>query len=198
MMRNYIPKPDFSPTSGNHFLETVYLQYKGECTYWLMQKFGISKEDAIDVFQNTVIILHDKLENQKLDLPAENVKSYLYGIARNKGLEHLRSLDRYITKNYAEQLLNDSYSIKEKELLEKKINAISEGLSQLSKASQKIITLYYDKHKTIPEITSIMGYKNNETTKNMKYKSLQKLKKLVSKNFVSASHEYEKMLIWHA
>lgn len=196
MMRNYLRKPDLSPSSGNQLLEEIYLRYKGECTYWLMQKFGIGKEDAIDVFQNTVIILHDKLENQKLDLPAENIKAYLYGIARNKGLEHLRSLDKYITTNYAENILKDASTIREKELLEKKIEAISVGISQLSEASQNIITLYYEKHKSITEITRIMGYKNNETTKNMKYKSIQKLKSVVKTNYMAASYEQNERTLY--
>jgi len=196
MMRNYILKPNLTPSSGNQLLKNIYLQYKGECTYWLMQKFGLGKEDAIDVFQNTVIILHDKIENHKLDLPAEKLKSYLFGIARNKGLEYLRSLDKYVTTNYAEQILKDSTTIREKELIEKKIEAISEGISLLSKSSQDIIMLYYEQHKSISEITEILGYKNNETTKNMKYKSVQKLKRIVNKNLKGASIEHSENILY--
>jgi DNA-directed RNA polymerase specialized sigma24 family protein len=118
-----------------------------------------------------------------LDLPSDKIKAYLYGIARNKGLGYLRLLDKYVMTNYAQQILNNAASIREKEIIEIKIDAISKDIPQMSEASQKIITLYYEKHKSISEITEIMVHKNNETTQNMKYKSLQKLKKLVNSKF---------------
>jgi len=176
-MTNFIP--DIKTYSAEDFISTIYKLYRDECSFWLMQKFGIGKEDAIDIFQNTIIIFYEKVVCEKGNIPLDKLRPFLYGIARNKGLEYLRSLEKYATERFENIQCPISDQIEEKVKIEYQFDIINKGLDKLSAASKKILSLFYFQGKSISEITIIMGYKNSETTKNMKYKSLQKLKREV-------------------
>jgi len=168
-------------------IETIYEQCQTECCFWLMHKFGLVREDASDVFQNTMITIYKKMVDQRLNLPATKLKSYLYGVACNKGHEHIRAMDKVMLHNPL-AINYDLQDNDEAHLQEVKSSAIKVGLSKLSNSSQTILKLYYTESHSIAEITQKLGYKNHDTTKNMKYKSLQKLKKVVNINWQEGTH----------
>jgi len=93
---------------------------------------------------------------------------------------HLRSQKKFepiselIQLNYPLSPPNEDNEIKKK-----RIRKILKTIDALSEPCKTILELFYFKGYTIEEISQIMGYKNKNTTKNMKYKCIMKVKKIV-------------------
>jgi RNA polymerase sigma factor (sigma-70 family) len=159
----------------NTALKDIYRLYRRDCLAWLQNQYGLQIEEAIDVFQLAVIIVYDNVMQGKVTADHNDVKAYLYGIAKNKAYETLRqkkshvSLDdhylltAYLTKDDSEANSEDS------------IDIATISLGSLGQPCQSILELYYYQNKSMEEITLIHGYKNADTTKNQKYKCLKRL-----------------------
>jgi RNA polymerase sigma factor (sigma-70 family) len=159
----------------NKALKEIYHLYRSDCLVYLQNQFNLEKDEAIDVFQLAVIIIYDNAIQGKITAVHNDVKSYLYGVLKNKAYETLRksksntSLDdhslltTYITDQSTEA--DDDMAIE----------LASLALNQLGQPCQNILELFYYQNKSMEEITIIHGYKNADTTKNQKYKCLKRL-----------------------
>jgi RNA polymerase sigma-70 factor (ECF subfamily) len=56
---------------------------------------------------------------------------------------------------------------------------ISTTLSKIGDPCYRLLELFYFVQKTMEEISVELGYKNPETTKNQKYKCMERLRKMV-------------------
>ncbi len=106
-----------------------------------------------------------------------SIKTYLYAVAKNKWREAQRAAAKHSTLTVASaaRQRQDTADVAEEE----KLQRVLFHLTRLRDTSRKILHLYYYQRRSISEITEIMGYKNDSTTKNMKYKSIQRLKRLI-------------------
>jgi RNA polymerase sigma factor (sigma-70 family) len=163
-------------TNENVALKEIYQQYRGDCVHWLKQKFNCSDDDAIEIFQMSVIIMYDNIVSGKLTTLTSSIKTYITAIAQNKAMELIRS-----RKHLANDINTDSlcityvYQENEHELESELIQAATRCLDDMGDPCKSLLTHYYYMGRSMDEITAIMNYKNADTTKNQKYKCLKRL-----------------------
>ena len=154
-------------------LETIYLTYRDEFIVWLNKYYKSDFEEASDVFQQLMIQFYENIISGRLEVLTSNIKTYLFGIGKNKIRELRESSSRTLnlvlpTEEPTEQVL----------WKEMKLERVEKALEEIGEACKRLLDLYYYHKKNMEEITLLLGYKNPATTKNLKYKCLGRLRKI--------------------
>jgi len=174
---------EYIKNDENQALKELYSTYRNECVGWLQTKQSLQLEDAKEIFQTAVVILYDNVISGKLEQLNSNIKSYLYGICKNKAFELYRQQKRVSSKEEFPTI--HAYVIDEvsdNEVLESEIKQMNRALSKLGDPCRLILQLYYYKKMSMADITLKMGYKNAATTKNLKYKCIKRLQKAINEH----------------
>ena len=159
-------------------LTSIYQMYREDCITWLQKSYNCTREESLDIFQTTVVILYDNVISEKLSHLTSDMKTYLMGIARNKALEMIRKKKK---STYIEPLDSWVDYVKEDQeeaILEEQILAASKALNQIGDPCKSLLRYFYYQNKNMEDISKIMGYKNADTVKNKKYKCLKRLQLL--------------------
>lgn len=154
--------------------------------YFKIEKYVLNNkgtvEDAKDVFQEAFItvwqnIQLDKFYPQKGD--TNELAGYLYRIAKNKWLDHLRS--NHFKK--VERLSNDAHSLQDDMPLEEDLDYIAEvkdKFKHLGSKCREVLTMFYYRKESMRVIAEKFDW-TEATAKNNKYRCLQKLCELLKK-----------------
>lgn len=165
---------------------------------------GLTDYDRDDLFQDSFVILWEKLESHQLflhdgsvyvhskkgDAPVPALLGYFMRIVKNKYLEMLRS-GKYIVK------INESVTPSEEEVFEdlywdedievEKDRIVSHCLLSLPKSCVEILTLFYYENKTLEEILELRPENSSyDGLKSRKSKCMINLKKRISESFAKA------------
>lgn len=135
--------------------------------------------EAKDIYQEAIIVFYNKVRSNEFRLESK-LKTYIYSICRRLWLNRLKEKSRFSqeitdTAEYTLFGLHDENFFTEEEL---KYKAISESLEKIGEPCKTLLQDFYINKKSINELTEQMGYNNADTTKNQKYKCLQRLKKI--------------------
>lgn len=163
----------------------LYKSHRDDITRWLKSNYKMDDDISIDIFQQSVIILYDNVISGKAKDLSCGVKSYLFGISKNKAKEYVRdSQRRQKTKKQLGLFSNshDDNGIEEKKELEKYLGIVNEFMENIGFPCKKILELFYYKKLDMTQICVILGYKNVNTTKNQKYKCIKRLQSMVSEH----------------
>jgi RNA polymerase sigma factor (sigma-70 family) len=164
-------------TNENKAFKEIYMLCREDCLAWLQKEYGCDQEDALDIFQMSVLILYDNIITGKLQNLTSHIKTYIMGIARNKALELYRNkknvVNDDILQNIAEYISAEDTQINEEQLV-----LAGKALDELGDPCKTVLIQYYYHDKSMEEITTMMQYKNSDTTKNQKYKCLKRLQSI--------------------
>ncbi len=175
-------------TNDNEALKEIYSLCREECIRWLQKVFGLTMDDALDIFQMSVIILYDNVITGKLLQLTSSIQTYLKGIARNKALELLRNRKNTIAASALPPMAQYVYEENEKVLLEEQLSAAQKALEKLGDPCKSLLQLYFYQDLSMEDITTLLGYKNADSTKNQKYKCLKRLQNLYSENILKSDN----------
>lgn len=138
--------------------------------------------DAEDVFQEAVIVLHQKVSAADFELTS-TLKTFLFSIARNLWLKKLR--DEKLVAVPEDQLiaLHDSSELATEEPtpLEAQYERLNAWMTGITGHCQRVINSIYFSNEPMDHLMVTMGWKNRHTAINQKYKCIQQLKR-VSEN----------------
>ncbi len=143
----------------------------------LVIKNNGNEEDALDVLQDALIVLYEKIQLGTFELSAK-LTTYLYGIARNIWYKKLRDQERTLINT------NDDYpeipDIIEQSLTDKKelsgtLNRLSNAMEDISEQCRNLLMAFYGGEK-LNKITEQFGYSNYDSIKNNISKCRKKLK----------------------
>jgi len=165
-------------------LKEIYTNYRNEFLLWAVRHHKCTMDEAKDVFQQSVIIFYENIRSGKLTEITTQVKTYIFSIGKNKILELVRAKKKQLPE-FNDQIYRDSsylYNEADDEY-EEKLRNIETSLIKLGDPCKSILMQYYYDKKSMLEISDILNYKNSETVKNLKYKCLQRLKRIVSTDF---------------
>ena len=156
-------------------LKLVYRQHYGTITNMVMNNGG-SLQEAKDVYQDAVIVLYEKLQDDKFELNCQ-IKTFLYSVSRNIWLKQLKVRKRFEgplvdTEEITEQLWESAMES------EDRYQALALALASLGEPCSSIMRDFYINKSSMEEITEKFGYTNADNAKNQKYKCLKRLKKL--------------------
>lgn len=161
------------------FYEQQYELYREEFMGYALKK-GVHPEAAIDIYQDSFIIVFQNAVSGKLDTLSSSLKTYIFGIANNKILEFYRKENKTVN-------LDEQFHIKEEMIeLELKENVLNERQLSMSSAFKKlgdrcknIISLFYLDGLTIKEIMESENYTSENTVKAQKSRCMKQLKELI-------------------
>jgi len=134
-------------------------------------------DDAKDIFQESIIILYDKLCGGDFALNSK-LKTFLYSVCRNLWLKKLTKKGIYTRiDDFEEKILveDDIDTHKERD---RQFSMMEDALKKLGEPCKTIIEDFYIRNLTMQDICEKFGYTNTDNAKNQKYKCLQRLKKL--------------------
>ena len=162
-------------------LENLYIAERSPFLAWARKHFKCSDDDAKELYQIIVLIAYDNIIQGRLKEMNCSMKSYLYAIAKNKWKEWQRARNKiyHFDKPYFSDLLHNDDAPRYSEAV---VSKMYKGLQRLGNPCRKLLEAYYYQKLSMTEIAKSMGYKNQSTTKNLKYKCLQRLKKMLARN----------------
>jgi len=175
-------------TNDNEALKEIYTLCREECVGWLQKDFGLTTDDALDVFQVSVVILYDNVISGKLIQLTSGIQTYLNGIARNKALELTRKRKNTVSATSLQVMAIYVHEENEKLILEEQLSAAQIALEMLGDPCRSLLQLYYYQNLNMEDITTLLGYKNTDTTKNQKYKCLKRLQNLYSEHILKSDN----------
>lgn len=164
-------------TNENEALKKIYTLCRQDCILWLQKEFNCSADDAIDIFQVSMMIFYDNVVSGKLIQLTSDLLTYINGIAKNKAMELYRSRKNLVSSDALKDMVVHFVS-EESESNEDQIILASQSLDELGDPCKTLLIHYYYYDKSMDEITKIMQYKNADTTKNQKYKCLKRLQNI--------------------
>lgn len=167
-------------SNENQTLKEIYTKYRVSFTDQLKRKYLIQDEEAKEIFQLCMIVFYDNVMTNKLTSLQVNLKSYLMGIAHNKIYELYRAEQKTKKSKLAFSSMLDSIVSKENEvdeLKDSRLKQIIDAIQHIGDPCRSILQMFYYQNKSIREITSHFNYKNENTTKSLKYKCIQRIKK---------------------
>lgn len=160
-------------------IDEIYQTHRTAFINWLRKKYNCDLEDAKEIFQISVITLYDNVVSGKLSQLTSSLNTYLYSIGGNKMREWRRSQKRTISVDdllYFDQT-DHQENKQEKESIFKEIE---NALSKLGEPCKSLLEQVYYYKSSMKLICERLGYKNEATARNAKYKCLQRLKKSVN------------------
>lgn len=164
-------------------MEEVYSSYRKEFLGWSMKNHRLNEEEAVDLYQDTITLFFEKVIGGRIEELSSSVKTYLFGIAKNKVLQmhdvnsrksrHELGVAEHFKFLLADEGLYGVYE-KAKEVTERAFISMGENCREL-------LQLFYFEKKSMSEIAKIMGHKNDGVTRTTKKRCLEKVRSEVLK-----------------
>ena len=160
----------------------IYREYRESFVKWAEQNFKVDREEALDVFQDTLVRLFTNVVKGRLDNLSSNFKTYLFAIGKHVLLDKMKRVHRllYVEKfepemeKIAEELKDDP-----QEMSNERRQKLMKVLSELEEPCYTILEQYYFKGFSMEMIAYDLNYKNKNVAKTMKMRCLKKLKKAI-------------------
>ncbi len=160
-----------------------YSEYFTMVKSWLM-KNGSGAEDADDLFQESLLVLFDKVKKDDFELNSK-LSTYLLSVAKymmynknrkTRGKESI-SLDYVSELEMGDAEKDIKYFLEQEELYDK----LESALSELGSPCKEVLEAYYMDNMSMEDISELMSYTNANNAKTQKYKCLNRLKKIFRK-----------------
>ncbi|MCU0352885.1 MAG: sigma-70 family RNA polymerase sigma factor [Cytophagales bacterium] len=162
-------------------LERFYNSNRTEFLKWAYKQYGLASDDAIDIYQDSVIILFENMQKGKLNDLQCTTKTYFYGIAKNLVFAYMKRrgrqmeyFDGFLNNGTAEAVVPSPDA--EPDWVDTALEVMDKTLRSLNHKGQTIMYLFYHEKKTLRQIAQTLGYSNEsvlKTTKNRYRKALQ-------------------------
>ena len=159
-------------------LEIIYKSHKFEFISWLTNKFNCSEEEARDVYQFAVMTLYENIKSERLSELSSSIKTYLFAIGKHKILEEKKASVKFIPKLDAQIADLPEVGKWDDEMYEESLQLVESCLEKLGEPCKSLLELYYYHSMSMEEIADRMNYKNRFTSKNLKYKCINRLRKI--------------------
>lgn len=163
-------------TGDRQALEEIYLNFRLEFFDWAIKKHGCSMELAKDVYQQTILMLYENISRGKLTRLTSSLKTYVFAIGKNHLFDLRRADIQKINKEAQASYLLYEEALTENKYSEESIDKVEEALMELNPKCRALLLGYYYERKSMKELSLMLGFSNEQSTKAQKYKCLQKLK----------------------
>ena len=168
-------------TGGDEVFKAIYREYRDGFIVWAGQHYSTQEADAVDVFQDAVIIFYKNVREKKIKSLEASIKTYIYGIGKNLLLKQLANKRRTVlVENMTDPLLKElDLTIQIDEGLSERQEMIRSVLKKLTEKCMQIIQMVYYRRFSMEAIKENMGYSSEEVARTSKKKCMRKLEALV-------------------
>lgn len=170
-------------------LKTVYINYKDDCVNFLRVKYSNIDQNAEDIFNDALIVLHNNILSEKATY-FTSIKSYLISVCVNlcKRNNHLKNnFEKKIEEIRLHFSLFDDSSIDEEEEKDFMRATSKAALDSLSEKCKTIITYYYLYQMKMKEIAEKLDLSSADVAKTLKSRCFKSLIKKVNELMKSRS-----------
>ncbi len=158
-------------------IEQLYRQHYNMVQTMVIANAG-SKDDAADLFQETVIVLYEKVKTGNFELQCL-LKTFLYSVARRLWLKKLQQQQKFNSQPEGlEDVVPVEDEIEQHLKLQNDFTIMEMAMSKIGEPCKSLLQAYYLQKKHMNTIATEFGYTNADNAKTQKYKCLVRLKKL--------------------
>lgn len=158
-------------------LKRLYKANFGKVRKYVLRNNGDTAA-AKDVYQEAFVAMWRNIKNDKFSCEEpSSVNGYLYQIAKNKWLDHLRSARYKRTSFINRDLEADQSEIEETEEKSKKIKILMDSIDKMGERCHTLLKLFYFERRSFREIADITGL-DEASARNAKYRCQNQLKKI--------------------
>jgi len=164
---------------SQQYWDHFYASHRNEFLRWTFKHYHLMPNEAIDVYQDAIVILYENTVNNKLATLQCSVKTYFFGIAKNLISTYLKKKIR--EKERYESLIAEHYELavipeRNTEWMEHSLELMAEAIKTLSGRGQAIMNLFYFEKMSLREITQVLGYKSEDVAKTTKMRYMKILR----------------------
>lgn len=148
-------------------------------------KYPITNEDAIDVYQDAIIALRDNAVNGTIDDLKSEIKTYLFSIGKYMIYNKVKQQKKmHLVENPSDFIKNKeafTFNMNTNELTndQKQLQTAFKSLGQKCK---DVLTLFYYRGFDLEEIMNELNYTSKDVVKSQKSRCIKSLKTLIFKN----------------
>ena len=160
-------------------IERIYTQYKTEFLHY-SSRFSTRDEDAVDIYQDSIIVLYENILSGKLTSLTSSLKTYLFAIGKYKIYNSIKVKANVADfDEYAYFLENEN----DEEFLmrEENINELQQAYQTLGSKCQEVVKLFYYENLTIEEIKDRLNYASKDVVKSQKSRCIKQIRELLLK-----------------
>lgn len=163
-------------------LREVYLAYKQDFKNFFRTR-TVEELDLDDLYHESVVALHQNFVMKQLSLEKASIKSYLFGIGKNKLLQVFKGKKNLAFTQVSPEMegVYDAHDVLDTMSypIERR-RQLGQAFGKLGDKCQELIKLYYYQGFTIKEMVMSTSYKDENTVKSYKSRCMKKLKALIN------------------
>ncbi len=162
-------------------LNLVYANYYTMIENFVLQNNG-NKDDAKDVFQETVMSLYRNVKNDKYSLDSK-LSTYIFSIGKNNWYKKLRKNGRmsHLKEEQHHQISSDEDIQADIEYTEQQ-KLIGKLLHKAGEECSKLLKLFYFEKMRMVKIANVFDFSSEQVAKNKKNKCMKKLRAVILSN----------------
>lgn len=175
-------------TSEKKAVETIYRENYNMVQSLIINNNG-SSDDAKDIFQETLIVLYEKVRSGSFELNCQ-IKTFVYSVARRLWLKRLQQMSKYSSPvEGMENVVAVEEELEEHEKRNDEFEMMEKAITSLGEPCKSLLEAYYLQKQNMQVIAANFGYTNADNAKNQKYKCLMRLKKLFFANYKNENED---------
>lgn len=154
-------------SNDTKILNEIYQKFLPSIKKYVLENKG-TQSDALDVFQEGLIIVYKKLKKGELEL-SSTFHTYLFAVCKFLWFNQLKKKSRKEIQSEPNGEIKSDLNIEHDYMELEKQKLFQSKLNELPSDSMKVLKLFLNK-KSIKQIAKIMGY-TEAYTKKKKYKA---------------------------
>ena len=168
--------------SDRKAVETIYQDNYNMVQALVINNNG-SADDAKDIFQETMIVLYEKVRTGSFELNCQ-IKTFVYSVSRRLWLKRLQQQNRYAAPgDNMEAVIPVEDDLDAHEQRNTEFEMMEQAILHLGEPCKSLLEAYYLQKQNMQTIAANFGYTNADNAKNQKYKCLMRLKKIFFTNY---------------
>lgn len=165
-------------TGNQKALENIYTMYRKGFIQWTVNTWRITQDEAVDLYQQSILSMYENIASGRLTGIRGTIRTYLFAIGKNKVHELQRYHGRIRLSEDPWTGVREVDANADPDNHEQLIGLSKVCLERLGEPCREILESFYYLRKSMDQIARSMGYKNEQTAKNQKYKCLLRLREL--------------------
>ena len=161
----------------NSGLNSIFITHARYCISGLMKKHNCPREDAEDIYADSVLNFRDKLIDGRIEYLTD-VKSYLFATCNNMFLARLKRTSRVMRAVSELSIGNDDIEADgetESQYREELINSVEVALNNLQEKCRNMLHMFYFEKLSLEEIAVRFDMANANVAKVSKARCFQRL-----------------------
>ena len=165
-------------------ISELYENYRKEFFLWIKGKYRCSDEEALDTYQESILVLYNNIKKEKLTKFTSSIKTYLFAIGRNVILYNKRKFHREQSSiTDKENEIADTASVQVDLQDSERQKILIDVLNQMGKPCKPLIMLYYTHNLPFKEIAKKLNYKSDTVARMQKMRCLKKIRIVMKESY---------------